>query len=175
MKYRRKKNNFGFTLVELIVVLVILAILAAILVPSLIGYIDRAKYNQIILNARSSLMAAQAELSEMYGNDDDWTSGNTDNNNTPDPTGYYYAYQESTHAKNIMDTADVPNCTLFLISCDSRMTSGDRSAYIINFAYYSEGNQSVYFDGSSWNITTDSWINLAPSDTPIYYIYLETY
>ena len=31
-----KKNNKGFTLVELIVVLVILAILAAILVPALL-------------------------------------------------------------------------------------------------------------------------------------------
>ena len=47
-----RKNNQGFTLVELIVVLVILAILAAILVPALLGYIDRAKDNQDILNAR---------------------------------------------------------------------------------------------------------------------------
>ena len=38
MKY--KKDNRGFTLVELIVVLVILAVLAALLVPSLTGYID---------------------------------------------------------------------------------------------------------------------------------------
>ena len=38
-----KKNNKGFTLVELIVVLVILAILAAILVPTLLGYIERAR------------------------------------------------------------------------------------------------------------------------------------
>lgn len=39
------KNNKrrGFTLVELIVVLVILAILAALLIPALTGYIDKAK------------------------------------------------------------------------------------------------------------------------------------
>ena len=41
MKFQ--KNKQGFTLVELIVVLVILAILAALLVPALTGYIDRAK------------------------------------------------------------------------------------------------------------------------------------
>ena len=39
------KNNKkrGFTLVELIVVLVILAVLAALLIPSLTGYIDKAR------------------------------------------------------------------------------------------------------------------------------------
>ena len=36
-----RKNDKGFTLVELIVVLVILALLAAILVPALLGYIDQ--------------------------------------------------------------------------------------------------------------------------------------
>ncbi|MFR8745765.1 type II secretion system protein [Gemmiger formicilis] len=39
----RNNHKRGFTLVELIVVLVILAVLAALLVPSLTGYIDKAK------------------------------------------------------------------------------------------------------------------------------------
>ena len=38
-----KNKKRGFTLVELIVVLVILAILAALLIPALTGYIDKAK------------------------------------------------------------------------------------------------------------------------------------
>lgn len=61
-----KENNKGFTLVELIVVLVILAILAAILVPALLGWIDKAKEKQILLDARDAYMAAQAVISEDY-------------------------------------------------------------------------------------------------------------
>lgn len=43
-----KHKNKGFTLVELIVVLVILAILAALLIPTLTGYIDKAKEKKIV-------------------------------------------------------------------------------------------------------------------------------
>jgi prepilin-type N-terminal cleavage/methylation domain-containing protein len=67
MSVKRHVNNNGFTLVELIVVLVILAILAAILIPALIGYIDRAKDEQDVLNAKNCLNAAQAEITELYG------------------------------------------------------------------------------------------------------------
>ena len=39
----KKNTKRGFTLVELIVVLVILAVLAALLIPALTGYIDKAR------------------------------------------------------------------------------------------------------------------------------------
>ena len=63
----KKNNNKGFTLVELIVVLVILAILAAILVPALLGYIDKAREKQVITNAEAAYVAAQAIMTEQYG------------------------------------------------------------------------------------------------------------
>ncbi len=56
----------GFTLVELIVVLVILAVLAALLIPSLTGYIDKAVEKRIMLQARSLMTAAQATIDEAY-------------------------------------------------------------------------------------------------------------
>ena len=40
---RKKKDNKGFTLVEIIVVLVILAILAAIAITSVLGYVEDAR------------------------------------------------------------------------------------------------------------------------------------
>ena len=67
MKRKLKENKKkGFTLVELIVVLVILAILAALLVPALVGYIDKAKKKQIIAETRACVMAAQTVADEEY-------------------------------------------------------------------------------------------------------------
>ena len=66
MLYSENKKR-GFTLVELIVVLVILAILAALLIPALTGYIDKAKKDQVIAETRMLHEAVQTEMSELYG------------------------------------------------------------------------------------------------------------
>lgn len=63
---RSSKKTSGFTLVELIVVLVILATLAALLVPSLAGYIDKARQNAVIAKAHAVLVASQAVVTEAY-------------------------------------------------------------------------------------------------------------
>ncbi len=62
------KNNKGFTLVEIIVVLVILAILIALLAPSLTGYIDKAKEKTALANARLIHQAALVARVELYAN-----------------------------------------------------------------------------------------------------------
>lgn len=64
LKDNKKK---GFTLVELIVVLVILAILAALLIPALTGYINKAKEKSIVAETRQAVMAAQILVDEAYG------------------------------------------------------------------------------------------------------------
>jgi prepilin-type N-terminal cleavage/methylation domain-containing protein len=126
-----KKDNKGFTLVELIVVLVILAILAAILVPALLGYIDRAKSQQIVLNAKSCLTAAQAEMSSLYAKD---ATTITSDDKT-----------------QILDTADVASvCEALTIGCDEEMKKGTRTGYEITYVFYKEGGKAIYYDGSSW-------------------------
>lgn len=61
------KKKDGFTLVELIVVLVILAILAAILVPTLLGYINKAQDEKNYSTAQTMRVAAQAVYDDEVG------------------------------------------------------------------------------------------------------------
>lgn len=61
-----KKNQKGFTLVEIIVVLVILAILAAAAIPTMLGFVDDAKGKSEIANARAAYVAAQSIATETF-------------------------------------------------------------------------------------------------------------
>lgn len=67
LQQKRRSKKGGFTLVELIVVLVILAILAALLIPALTGYIDKAREKQVVAETRQAVMAAQTLYDEKYG------------------------------------------------------------------------------------------------------------
>lgn len=76
LQQKRRSKKGGFTLVELIVVLVILAILAALLIPALTGYINKAKEKKIIAETRMAVMAVQTMNSDYYAaknKDIDWT------------------------------------------------------------------------------------------------------
>lgn len=61
-----KKNQGGFTLVEMIVVLVIIAILASLMLGALNGYIDKAKEKEVLADCRSVVLAANTVGSEVY-------------------------------------------------------------------------------------------------------------
>ena len=65
----KKQKQKGFTLVELIVVLVILSILAALLVPSLTGYIEKTRKTEVVAETRAITQAAQVILNETYATD----------------------------------------------------------------------------------------------------------
>lgn len=75
MKHSKSKKN-GFTLVELIVVLTILTILAALLIPALTGYIEKAKKDKVIAETRMLHKAVQTITSELYAGSTQWKASN---------------------------------------------------------------------------------------------------
>ncbi|MBO4883200.1 MAG: type II secretion system protein [Lachnospiraceae bacterium] len=81
-----KKNNTGFTLVEMIVVLVILGILASVAVYGIISYINLTRYNNNQKNAETIYQSAQTSLNHMSGSGtlEDWAKALTEGLGTPD-------------------------------------------------------------------------------------------
>lgn len=56
--FELKKNEKGFTLIELIIVIAILAIIAAVAVPNIIGAVDNSRKSADVANAKIILNAA---------------------------------------------------------------------------------------------------------------------
>ncbi|WKY43841.1 prepilin-type N-terminal cleavage/methylation domain-containing protein [Eubacteriaceae bacterium ES2] len=71
------KNQKGFTLVEIIVVLVIIGVLAAFTVPTMLGFVAEAKGKAYIAEAREVYVAAQAVATE-FNAVDGMTDGGSD-------------------------------------------------------------------------------------------------
>lgn len=139
---KRREKNKGFTLVELIVVLVILAILAAILVPALLGYIDSARSKQTVLNARSAMTAAQAEMSTIYASTD---------------VPADIASASKSHIANVKSTADTTSLgtTVLEVACKKDyVASTDRKsqhdAFTISWVHYKDATGEVWYDGTNW-------------------------
>ena len=108
--FKKLKDKKGFPLVELIVVLVILAILAALLIPALTGYIDRANSEKVISEARMALMAAQTQGSIEYAKAPAGTAITFSNSSTNvDDTDGVVTYDELNKLNDI--TLDSSNLT----------------------------------------------------------------
>ena len=60
----KNSNKKGFTLVELVVVIAIIGVLAAILVPSMMGYVKKSRLKTANGNAKTAYNAIAEYLAE---------------------------------------------------------------------------------------------------------------
>lgn len=161
-KYRKKNVNKGFTLVELIVVLVILAILAALLVPTLLGYIDRAKQKKDVEKARACLDAAQAAFVEAYGKGADTTNKNVGGIEASRVNNYGDVNCRGTaFAKKILDYVN-EDPYIFLVAtgnCNNSNVS-EHDMYTVYYACYvpEKDARPYYFYNGEW--TTENGANV---------------
>ena len=147
LKENKKK---GFTLVELIVVLVILAILAALLIPTLTGYINKAKEKSIIAETRQVVMAAQTIADEQYGTIS-LTGSDTVKVELGDTTGYRAAGSDESGAPiaaaitiKKQDIADLAEVNV------NNITSVEgKGGKISKVVYESDGKTCTYTAGSN--------------------------
>lgn len=126
----KRENKKGFTLVEVIVVLVILAILAAILIPSMIGWINRAEEKSAIVEARTMVLAAQTIMSEKHTD----AAYNADGVELTDPD----------IREEITDLAELSNVTLGEVKV---------SKYKITYLEItSSGKKTVTYNGTTYTV-----------------------
>lgn len=128
------KKKGGFTLVELIVVLVILAILAAILVPTLLGYINKAQDEKNYSTAQTMRVAAQAVYDDEVGHGTAITEGDTVDKN--DQT----ASKQSVTDLAGVDTGKVADDYSFTVDAKGQITGG-----------------TVTIDGAKYTLKDGGW------------------
>lgn len=137
-----KKNDKGFTLVEMIVVMVILTVLAAILIPGLLGWIDEARGKQYVLSARSVYMAVQAIESEKYAAWDG-TAANANH------------YLSEADKERVLRMADADGAVITDIVFESDTLGGDGAAS--NHAYYTVSGITVQFEAATVTLADGIW------------------
>jgi len=172
----KKSTDKGFTLVELIVVLIILALLAALIAPSLLGYIDEARAKKYLPNARSCLEAAQAMFSQQYGLNQNLPAGTPVVSGAMDESNNDNKDQDITNtqfAKDVLTLAGVPDGTpyLFMVgvgSCSDAVgtvrnghTVTEQDKYTVYYAVYMETSNSKawYYYNGEWTTTNPRYNN----------------
>lgn len=144
--FKKLKEKKGFTLVELIVVLVILAILAALLIPALTGYIDKAKNKSIVAETRQAVMAAQTLVDEKYSKND------VGDGVTPGTDVKYQAVKDLSEVKGTIDSFEL-----------NKTKTGDNEAgtKVVKLVYHNGKKQCTY-DPANSATNSDGDYNVEP-------------
>lgn len=134
--YMRKNNCKGFTLIEIVIVIVIIAILAAILVPQITRWIDKAKLASLKSEADTVRLAVVSYVDHEYAN---IISNTTITNETVD-SDFWDGVSKAANTTLQSTDSDKNGYVTFKIS-------GGATEY---FTYY-KGGHTASFDGLNWS------------------------
>ncbi len=152
------KQNKGFTLVELIVVLIILGLMSAIIVPNLLGQVDVAKLDAEYAAGDNCRAAAQLKLNALEYME---IPSNINGSNAKEDIGEGTMWSRDFREAVIeMSGVDVNFLYMGIGKYDSAKPG---PAYkIICMAYQqSEDSPVVFYNGEEWS-TICPWKNVAP-------------
>ena len=177
----KKKADKGFTLVELIEILVILAIISAILIPTLIGYIDEARAKKYLPNAKSCFDAAQAMFSQQYALNGGLLPPDTPVvadaiEKSPDDKkkNFDQDISNTEFAKSVLKLAGMPEGSpyFFMVAVGSNSTKGttktftvtETDKYTVYYACYIETASSKpwYYYNGAWTTTNPRAEGITP-------------
>lgn len=113
-KIRNRKNNKGFSLVELIIVIAIMAILAGILIPQFVKYISSSKVSGDIQQAENIYNAVAAQYADSQGTAPTGMSYDGNKHEVTD------AVAKALEMGEAVPTCKVDSNYLFMYSCDSK-------------------------------------------------------
>ena len=154
-KFREmKKNNKGFSLVELIVVIAIMVVLVAVLGSTILGYVDKSKHSkdmQALDALKTAVSSFVADPNCKYTNNSTYTLDALRATGV-DPKGVINATLKEVFQTNDEDVYDFQNSssvfdgvnggTVYVCISDGAVSILAESSDPTNFSHYTAGDQS---------------------------------